>query len=91
MRAVAWFWQTQDLARDPLVGLRVFLRRFGLGEAAQTSQWHATLTTTTADGAPLVGHLDAGRRVLYAVGLGIYGLAWAAAVADQVAALASQP
>ncbi len=91
MRAVAWFWQTQDLARDPLIGLRDFLRRFGLGETAQTSGWHATLTTTTADGAPLVGCLDAGKRVLYAVGLGIYGLAWAAAVADQIVAMTLSP
>ena len=91
VRAVAWLWPPHDLARDPLIALRDFLRRFGLGRAEQTSRWGAALTTTTADGAPLVGHLDAGRRVLYAVGLGIYGLAWAAAVADQVAALASQP
>jgi len=91
VRAAAWLWQTQDLARDPLIVLRDFLHRFGLGQPEQTSRWGAALTTTTADGAPLVGHLDAGRRVLYAVGLGVYGLAWAAAVADQIVALASRP
>jgi glycine/D-amino acid oxidase-like deaminating enzyme len=91
IRAVAWLWQAQDLARDPLITLRDFLRRFGLGQPEQTSRWQTILTTTTADGAPLVGHLDTSRRVLYAVGLGIYGLAWAAAVADQIVALASQP
>ncbi len=91
VQAVAWFWQTQDLARDPLVALRDLLRRFGLGEASQTSGWHATLTTTTVDGTPLVGCLDAKRRVLYAVGLGIYGLAWAATVADQIVTMTLTP
>jgi glycine/D-amino acid oxidase-like deaminating enzyme len=91
LRAAAWLWQTQDLTRDPLVVLRDFLRRFGLGQPEQTSAWHTVVTTATADGAPLLGALDAGQRVLYAVGLGIYGPAWAATVAEQVAGLVLRP
>jgi len=87
LRAAAWLWQAQDLARDPLVVLRDFLRRFGLGQPEQTSAWQTGVTTATADGAPLLGALDAGQRVLYAVGLGIYGPAWAATVAEQIAGL----
>ena len=55
--------------------------------AEQTELWQSSVTTTTHDGAPLVGQLAGEGRVFYAVGLGLYGLAWGPVVAERVAGL----
>ncbi|MDW8352169.1 MAG: FAD-dependent oxidoreductase [Anaerolineae bacterium] len=87
LHGAAWLWHESDADKDPSEELRRFLRQFGLGKPEQTSRWSTGATTTTDDGAPLVGRLNAEGKVLYALGLGAYGLAWAPIVAERVAAL----
>ncbi len=88
LHGAAWLWHERDADKDPSEELRRFLKRFGLGKPEQTSQWSTGVTTTTDDGAPRVGRLDVEGNMLYALGLGAYGLAWAPVVAERIAALA---
>ncbi|PJF47377.1 MAG: hypothetical protein CUN48_09025 [Candidatus Thermofonsia Clade 3 bacterium] len=86
--SAVWLWRERDADKDPSEVLRRFLRRFDLGKPEQTRRWITGVTTTTDDGAPRVGRLDVEGNLLYALGLGAYGLAWAPVVAEQIAALA---
>jgi glycine/D-amino acid oxidase-like deaminating enzyme len=88
VQAAAWLWHEHQASKDPTDELRRFLKRFGLGKPEQTSQWTTGVTTVTDDGAPRVGRLDADGTVLYALGLGLYGLAWSAIAAERTAELA---
>ncbi|MFC1466025.1 MAG: NAD(P)/FAD-dependent oxidoreductase [Candidatus Brachytrichaceae bacterium NZ_4S206] len=88
LHGAAWLWRERDADKDPSEVLRRFLKRFGLGKPEQTSEWSTGVTTTTDDGAPRVGRLDVEGNMLYALGLGAYGLAWAPVVAERIAALA---
>lgn len=88
LHGAAWLWRESDAGKDPSEALRRFLGQFGLGKPEQTSGWTSGVTTTTDDGAPRVGRLDVAGNVLYALGLGAYGLAWAPVVAERIAALA---
>jgi glycine/D-amino acid oxidase-like deaminating enzyme len=88
LRASAWLWNGQAAGEDPSTHLHRFLMHLDGGLLGQTEQWITGVTTGTDDGAPLVGRLDADGAVLYALGLGPYGLAWSAIVAERVAALA---
>ncbi|MCS6849478.1 MAG: FAD-dependent oxidoreductase [Anaerolineae bacterium] len=88
LHGAAWLWRERDVDKDPSEELRRFLKRFGLGKPEQTSQWSTGVTTTTDDGAPRFGRLDVEGNVLYALGLGTYGLSWAPIVAERIAALA---
>ena len=87
-QAAAWLWHEHEAGKDPTDELRRFLKRFGLGKPEQTSQWTAGVMTVTDDGAPRVGRLNADGTVLYALGLGPYGLAWSAITAAKTAELA---
>jgi glycine/D-amino acid oxidase-like deaminating enzyme len=86
VKAAAWAWDGSDA--DPYFMLRAFLRRLGGDLSQQAAQWNIGVTTVTDDGAPLVGRLAGEGRVLYALGLGPFGLAWAPIVAERIAALA---
>jgi glycine/D-amino acid oxidase-like deaminating enzyme len=86
VKAAAWAWEGGDA--DPYFMLRGFLRRLGGDLSQQAAQWNAGVTTVTDDGAPLVGQLAGEGNVLYALGLGPFGLAWAPIVAERIAALA---
>ncbi|BCX05888.1 MAG: oxidoreductase [Candidatus Roseilinea sp.] len=88
LHGAAWLWHDRNSDKDPSEELRRFLKRFGLGKPEQTSRWSTGVTTTTDDGAPRVGRLDVEGNVLFALGLGAYGLAWAPVVAERIAALA---
>lgn len=88
VQAAAWLWRERDANKDPADELRRLLKRFGLGKPEQTSQWSTGVTTVTDDGAPRVGRLDADGAVLYALGLGLYGLAWSTIAAERIAELA---
>lgn len=88
LHGAAWLWRESDAGQDPSEALRRFLRRFSLGKPDQTSGWRTGVTTVTDDGAPRVGRLNVKGNVLYALGLGAYGLAWAPIVAERIAALA---
>lgn len=86
IKAAAWSWQ--DSEADPYFMLRAFLRRLDGDLSQQAAQWSAGVTTVTDDGAPLVGQLAGEGNVMYALGLGPFGLAWAPIVAERIAALA---
>lgn len=86
IRAAAWLWENSDA--DPYFLLRAFLRRLDGDLSQQAAQWNAGVTTVTEDGAPLVGRLAGEGAVMYALGLGPFGLAWAPIVAERIAALA---
>ncbi len=88
VHGAAWLWNESDADRDPADELRRLLKRFGLGKPEQTSRWSMGVTTATDDGAPRVGRLDTEGQVLYALGLGAYGLAWAPIVAERIVKLA---
>jgi glycine/D-amino acid oxidase-like deaminating enzyme len=91
LHAAAWSWNGSGRSTDgddPSGQLTRFLKRIGPGLMEQTAQWMTGVTTTTHDGAPLVGRLDGDGSVLYAIGLGPFGLAWSPVVADQIAELA---
>jgi glycine/D-amino acid oxidase-like deaminating enzyme len=53
----------------------------------QSERWLAGTTTVTRDGAPLVGELVGEGKVLYAIGAGMYGPAWAPVIAERIAGL----
>lgn len=86
IKAAAWMWDGNDA--DPYFLLRAFLRRLDGDLSQQAAQWNAGVTTVTDDGAPLVGKLAGEGNVMYALGLGPFGLAWAPIVAERIAALA---
>lgn len=86
IKAAAWLWDGNDA--DPYFLLRAFLRRLDGDLSQQAAQWCAGVTTVTDDGAPLVGQLAGEGNVMYALGLGPFGLAWAPIVAERIAALA---
>jgi glycine/D-amino acid oxidase-like deaminating enzyme len=86
IKAAAWMWE--DGTADPYFVLRAFLRRLDGDLSQQAAQWNAGVTTATDDGAPLVGKLAGDGNVMYALGLGPFGLAWAPIVAERIAALA---
>jgi glycine/D-amino acid oxidase-like deaminating enzyme len=88
LRAAAWLWNGQASGDDPSPLLHRFLRQLDMNLLEQTEQWTTGITTATEDGAPLVGRLDGDGNVLYALGLGPYGLAWSAIVAERIAQLA---
>ena len=86
IKAAAWVWEDGDT--DPYFMLRAFLRRLDGDLSQQAAQWNAGVTTVTDDGAPLVGTLVGEGNVMYALGLGPFGLAWAPIVAERIAELA---
>ena len=86
IKAAAWVWENSNA--DPYFMLRGFLRRLDGDLSQQAAQWNASVTTVTDDGAPLVGKLAGEGSVLYALGLGPFGLAWAPIVAERIVALA---
>lgn len=88
LQAAAWSWGGTQQDEDPSAQLNAFLRRVRGGLLDQTEQWVTGITTTTDDGAPLVGRLDGDGAVLYALGLGPYGPAWSTVVAERIAELA---
>jgi glycine/D-amino acid oxidase-like deaminating enzyme len=85
VKAAAWSWQ--DTEADPYFMLRAFLRRLDGDLSQQAAEWRAGVTTVTDDGAPLVGQLAGEGHVMYALGLGPFGMAWAPIVAERIAAL----
>lgn len=87
LKAAAWQWNGPDETADPSDELHRFLKAVDPSILSETEQWITGVTTTTDDGAPLVGKLDTEGMVLYALGLGGYGLAWSAVVAEKIAAL----
>jgi glycine/D-amino acid oxidase-like deaminating enzyme len=88
VRIAAWQWEDL-LTTTPTDAVQHFLGQHLPHLAQHTELWQNTVTTITRDGAPLVGKLDGEGRVFYAVGLGLYGLAWGPVVAERVAALMS--
>jgi|GEM_PF-1440308 len=89
---------------DTYDSLRRFLRQIDPNLPSQASAWASCVTTFTGDGSPLVGRLvgpalspatqvagATNGTVLYALGLGAFGLAWGAIVADKIAAMALSP
>lgn len=87
LRGAAWLWHSREQTADPSDELRRFLRKLSLGKPDQTELWSAGVTTATDDGTPRVGRLEAVDNILYALGLGAYGLAWSTIAAAQIAAL----
>jgi glycine/D-amino acid oxidase-like deaminating enzyme len=92
LKAAAWSWNgyaaNANGGGDPSEQLTRFLKRVHPALTEQTEQWQAAVTTATDDGAPLTGRLDGDGSVLYAIGLGPFGLAWSPIVADRIAELA---
>ena len=86
VRIAAWQWD-ELLTSDPTEAIQQFLGTHLPHLAQHTELWQNSVTTLTRDGAPLVGKLDGEGSVFYAVGLGLYGLAWGASVAARVAEL----
>jgi glycine/D-amino acid oxidase-like deaminating enzyme len=86
VRLAAWQWD-EPLTSDPTDDVQQFLSQHMPHLAQHTELWQNSVTTMTRDGAPLVGKLDGEGRVFYAVGLGLYGLAWGPIVAERVAGL----
>lgn len=88
LKAAAWSWNGHAAGDDPSERLTRFLKRMHPDMVGQTEQWQSAVTTATDDGAPLTGRLDGDGSVLYAIGLGPFGLAWSPIVADRIAELA---
>ena len=90
MVVAAWDWRGERGAECP-GRIHAYLEKNRPDLLNETETWSTTQTTVTPDGAPLVGALSTGRlsdaRVVYALGAGPYGLAWAPIIAEQAAAL----
>jgi len=90
VRIAAWQWDESlgsALTSDPTDDVQQFLSQQIPHLAQHTELWQNSVTTLTRDGAPLVGKLDGEGCVFYAVGLGLFGLAWGPVVAERIAAL----
>lgn len=85
-RIAAWQWdELRD--HDPTEEVQQFLSQHLPHLTPHTELWQHNVTTMTSDGTPLLDRLDGEGRTFYAVGLGLYGLAWGPLVAERVAAL----
>ncbi|MCS7325391.1 MAG: FAD-binding oxidoreductase [Thermoflexales bacterium] len=79
---------------DPLAphaNLTALLRELDESLLMHTAEQCSGVLTAGAEGAPLVGRLDSQARVLYAIGLGPFGAAWAPLVCERVLALMQTP
>lgn len=76
--------QQADIRCDPAADITAFLRDHIPELMAHSDDWCCGVTSSTADGAPLVGRLANDTLVLYALGAGLYGPAWAPIMAERV-------
>ncbi len=81
------FARSADPQRDPAVDIAAFLHTHAPELAAHTEEWRYGVTSITADNAPLTGRLAGAGAVVYALGAGMYGPAWAPIIAERVQAL----
>lgn len=84
-------WSEDDKASSPEALLEHWLRAFGVDPIRQMHKREQVVTTCspTADGMPLIGQLGEDGRVLYAMGAGLFGVVWAAHIAEQLWQLAT--
>jgi glycine/D-amino acid oxidase-like deaminating enzyme len=83
LRVNAWDWDGPD-DDDPAEDVQRFLRAHLPDLLDYTDQWVSGAATVTQDGVPLVGQLAGEGRVIYALGAGMYGPAWAPIIAERV-------
>ncbi len=84
LRIAAWH---ADNRGDPAGDIAQFLHTHLPALAAHTADWHTGVTAFAPDGVPLVDRLEAGGTVVYALGAGAYGPAWAPLMAERAARL----
>ncbi|MCL4505174.1 MAG: FAD-binding oxidoreductase [Chloroflexi bacterium] len=84
LRIAAWRKGNQG---DPAGDIAQFLHTYLRALARHTDEWRTGVTSLTPDGIPLVGKLAGDGTVLYALGAGIYGPAWAPLMAERIAQL----
>lgn len=78
------FAHRPDNQGDPSADIAAFLRAHAPELAAHTEEWRYGVTTITADNVPLIGKLAGEGTVVYAIGAGMYGPAWAPIIAERV-------
>ncbi|MCS6774657.1 MAG: FAD-dependent oxidoreductase [Anaerolineae bacterium] len=83
-----WTTHKNGYLADPLQQLSELLKRIDPALLEYTAERRLSVLTFTDDQAPLVGRIESGAPVLYALGLGMFGLAWAPIVAERVVSLA---
>lgn len=71
--------------------LVAMLDQLDAGLLSYTAEQSSGVLTKGSDGMPLVGQLNASMPVLYAIGLGPFGAAWAPIVCERVLALMQTP
>jgi glycine/D-amino acid oxidase-like deaminating enzyme len=81
------FARDADNQGDPTADIAAFLRAHAPKLAAQTEEWRYGVTSLTSDSTPLIGRLAGAGTVVYALGAGMYGAAWAPIIAERVQAL----
>jgi glycine/D-amino acid oxidase-like deaminating enzyme len=84
LRINAWHWDHQT-DYDPGQDIQRFLRAQLPELLDYTEAWQTGVMTVTRDSAPLVGKLAGNGTVLYALGAGMYGPAWAPIIAERIA------
>jgi glycine/D-amino acid oxidase-like deaminating enzyme len=85
LRVSAWSWDSQP--DDPGSAIRLFLRTHLPELLDHTEEWRSGAMAITQDGAPLVGKMAGDGAVLYALGAGADGAAWAPLMADHIVQL----
>jgi glycine/D-amino acid oxidase-like deaminating enzyme len=80
-------WQPAGSGINPATDLSAWMKSREPALAEQTESTAQAVLSTTEDGAPFVDRLDGDGNVFFAVGLGVFGLAWTALVAEAMAEL----
>ena len=81
-------WARENQPDDDLeTAIRRFLQTHLPEMLVQSEEWRSGSMAITADGAPLVGRLSSDGAVLYALGVGADGAAWALHLADRILGL----
>ncbi len=89
-RIQAIAWSHHEHRADPEAHLERWLRPLGVDPIQHMRSRARMVTTTTTDGVPLTGQLGEDGNVLYALGAGLFGTAWAWHMAGQIWQLAAQ-
>lgn len=76
---------------SPHTHLTAMLHQLDAELIAHTAEQSSGVLTTGSDGTPMVGRLDSQARVLYAIGLGPFGAAWAPIARERVLELMQTP